>query len=214
MAWFPLSYMATMYVYELSENKKSWNRWLTFGLLFIGILLGVILTAVPLAGQYSNLITPYIKDPFAVQNLQAKVVWNGWERYIGIVFLIGVIIFVLKKKIIQIYIILGLTILIYSALVIPKIEGYTQRTAISFYESLRGKDVYIEPLGFKSYAQLFYFQKPRPTKIFQENELLNTKKLNKPAYFIMKIDADSTLKAHPNLELIREENGFLFYRHR
>lgn len=214
MAWFPLSYMATMYVYELSENKKSWNRWLTFGLLFIGILLGIILTAVPLAGQYSNLITPYIKDPFAVQNLQAKVVWNGWERYIGIVFLIGVIIFVLKKKIIQIYIILALTILIYSALVIPKIEGYTQRTAISFYESLRGKDVYVEPLGFKSYAQLFYFQKPRPTKIFQENELLNTKKLDKPAYFIMKIDADSTLKAHPNLELIREENGFLFYRHR
>ncbi len=214
MAWFPLSYMATMYVYELSENKKSWNRWLTFGLLFIGILLGVILTAVPLAGQYSNLITPYIKDPFAVQNLQAKVVWNGWERYIGIVFLIGVIIFVLKKKIIQIYLLLSFTILIYSALVIPKIEGYTQRTAISFYESLRGKDVYIEPLGFKSYAQLFYFQKPRPTKIFQENELLNTKKLDKPAYFIMKIDSDSTLKAHPNLELIREENGFLFYRHR
>lgn len=214
MAWFPLSYMATTYVHELSQNPKRWNHWLTFGLLFIGILLGIILTAVPLVGQHSDLIIPYIKDPFAVQNLQAKVVWNGWEQYIGIVFLIGVIIFVLQKKIVQMYLLLAFTLLIYSALVIPNIEGYTQRTAISFYESLQGKDVYVEPLGFKSYAQLFYFQKKPATKIYTENELLNAKKLDKPAYFVMKTDADSALKNHPNLELIREANGFLFYRHR
>jgi hypothetical protein len=214
MAWFPLSYMATVYVYELSENPKRWTRWLTFGLLFIGILLGIILTAVPLVGQHSDLIIPYIKDPFAVQNLQAKVIWNGWEHYIGIVFLIGVVVFILQKKVHQIYLLLAFTLLIYSALVIPKIEGYTQRTAINFYQSLQGKDVYVEPLGFKSYAQLFYFQKKPAKKTYSENELLNAQKLDKPAYFVMKIDADSALKNHPNLELIREENGFLFYRHR
>jgi hypothetical protein len=214
MAWFPLSYMATTYVYELSENPKRWNYWLTFGLLFIGILLGIILTAVPLIGQHSYLIIPYIKDPFAVQNLQAQIIWNGWEQYIGIIFLIGVIIFVLQKRILQTYLLLAFTLLIYSALVIPNIEGYTQRTAINFYESLQGKDVYVEPLGFKSYAQLFYFQKKPATKIHTENELLNAKKLDKPAYFVMKTDADSALKNHPNLILIREANGFLFYRHR
>jgi hypothetical protein len=206
--------MATACVYELSENPKCWTRWLTFGLLFIGILLGIILTAVPLVGQHSDLIIPYIKDPFAVQNLQAKVIWNGWEHYIGIIFLIGVVVFILQKKVEQVYLLLAFTLLIYSALVIPKIEGYTQRTAISFYQSLQGKDVYVEPLGFKSYAQLFYFQKKPAKKTYSENELLNAQKLDKPAYFVMKIDADSALKNHPNLELIREENGFLFYQHR
>ena len=91
-----------------------------------------------------------------------------------------------------------------------KIEGYSQRAAISFYESLKGKDVYVEPIGFKSYAQLFYFQK-QPQKPKTEAYLLNDPHLDKPAYFVMKITADSAMKAHPNLRLIKEENGFLFY---
>jgi predicted esterase len=101
---------------------------------------------------------------------------------------------------------------LYSAIVVPKIEGYSQGAAISFYQSLKGKDVYVEPVGFKSYAQLFYFQK-QPTKIKRTTEeYLHADNLDKPTYFVMKITADSAIKANPKLQLIEEKNGFLFYK--
>jgi hypothetical protein len=44
--------------------------------------------------------------------------------------------------------------------VAPKIERYTQGAAIDHYRSLIGKQAYVAPLTMKSYAHLFYTQKP------------------------------------------------------
>ena len=41
-------------------------------------------------------------------------------------------------------------------IIIPKVERYTQGAAIDFYKSIEGEDCYVEVLGFKSYAHLFY----------------------------------------------------------
>ena len=38
----------------------------------------------------------------------------------------------------------------------PKIESFTQGPMISFYERLKGQDVYVTPVNMKSYAQYFY----------------------------------------------------------
>jgi len=44
----------------------------------------------------------------------------------------------------------------YLANVVPKIEEFVQGTVIRFYESKQGQDVYVEPIGYKSYAQHFF----------------------------------------------------------
>ncbi|MFW6327894.1 MAG: glycosyltransferase family 39 protein, partial [Bacteroidota bacterium] len=75
-----------------------------------------------------------------------------------------------------------------------------------------GKDVYVETLGFKSYAHLFYSRKypPRNGQVPSREFMLNGD-IEKPAYFVMKnIKAEKYLNEYPNLEKIKEKNGFVF----
>jgi hypothetical protein len=107
---------------------------------------------------------------------------------------------------------------LFGAIVVPKIERYTQGAAIDFYESKRGQDVYVHVLGFKSYAHLFYFQKPISKVSAEKGEayedwLLNGK-IDKPVFFVTKFDRYEEYRNHPNLELIKEENGFIFLKRR
>ena len=97
----------------------------------------------------------------------------------------------------------------------PKIEAYSQRTAINYFKSFVGKDVYVQVLGYKSYAHLFYTQKlPATNKnYYNENWLLHGQ-VDKPTYFICK-----NTEANPYLlmsELVKtgEENGFVFFKRR
>ncbi len=105
-----------------------------------------------------------------------------------------------------------LIIMIYMAVVVPKIEGYTQATPIDFYVSKVGQKVYIETVGFKSFAHLLYFQKQKGSP--SAETLLAAKQLDRPAFFVMKVNVEEKVKYHPNLIFIKEENGCLFYKHR
>ncbi len=124
-----------------------------------------------------------IQDPFAKQNLSAQVDWNGFEFLLGFLFLTGssLIYIALRKKSFT-KLILGsvLNVLFINLAIltlVPKIEGYTQNSAIEFYKSCAYRPNYIETRGFKSYAYLFYSnRKPNdysnPDQIqFVENQL-------------------------------------------
>lgn len=54
------------------------------------------------------------------------------------------------------------TLWLFLPLIAPKIEAYTQGSAIEFYQSLEGKDIYVYPYHFKSYAHLFYSKNFHP----------------------------------------------------
>ena len=176
--------------------------------MLVGTIFGLVLTLVPIIGQFASVFSPYIKDAFVQGNLQAPVYWSGFEKYIGILFLVGLWYLMLNKKQPKIQNVfrlmnLGIGVLVgYMAVVVPKIEGYTQAAPIDFYESKLGQKVYIETLGFKSYAHLLYFQKQGPS--LTAEELLNAKSLDRPCYFIMKVTEEDRLKYHPNLELLKE----------
>jgi hypothetical protein len=174
-------------------------------------------------GMNTKKIIPYIKDPFAVKNLQTVVDWHYYEMFIGITYFVVIVfalIFLTKRnKVIFIYMLslsTAICLFLFGALVVPKIERYTQRAAIVFYESKRGQDVYIHTLGFKSYAHLFYFQKPVSTISTQKGDayedwLLNGK-VDKPVFFVTKFDRYDEYRNHPNLEFMKEENGFVFLK--
>jgi hypothetical protein len=73
--------------------------------------------------------------------------------------------------------------------------------------------VYVWPIGNRSYAQFFYFKKPmgvRP-EASDENWLLNGP-VDKPTFLISRIDRAEAYRRNPNLELLKEENGFVFFR--
>lgn len=219
MTYFPLSFLAALWVYCWLKGEIAWPRWMTVLLLIIGGILSLVLTAVPLIGMYSAAVTPYIDDVFVVANLQAPVEWAGHEWLFGVSYfaaIVGAVIVWKKRKVLAVrtlFFATAILLFVYGAVVVPKIEGYTQRTVIDFYTSKRGQDVYVWPIGFKSYAQFFYFKKPTGVRLEASNEdwLLNGP-VDKPTFLISRIDRAEQFRNHPNLELIKEENGFVFFR--
>ena len=102
------------------------------------------------------------------------------------------------------------------ALIVPKVERYSQNAAIEFYKDLEGKDVYVNTLGFKSYAKYFYFKKPNQGVKSGDLNYLLQRDIDKDAYFVCKnFKKDGYLKKYPELEVLYEKNGFVFLkRHR
>ncbi len=219
MTYFPLSFLGALWLYRWLKGEIAWPRWMTVLLLIVGGMLSLVLTAVPLIGMYSAAVTPYIDDAFVVANLQAPVEWAGHEWLFGVIYfatIVGAVIVWKKRKVLAVrtlFFATAILLFVYGAVVVPKIEGYTQRTVIDFYTSKRGQDVYVWPIGFKSYAQFFYFKKPTGVRLEASNEewLLNGP-VDKPTFLISRIDRAEQFRNHPNLELIKEENGFVFFR--
>ena len=102
---------------------------------------------------------------------------------------------------------------IYTLAVVPKIEQYSQGPAIRFYQSLAHKDVYVWPVGFKSYAQYFYGQKPPEPKYGnQDLDFLMKGPIKRPAYFVVKITNKEFKNQCSGCTLVKKEGGFLFYK--
>ncbi len=220
LAYFPVTYLATWSIYEI-VNKKHRVKWWTNVL----IILVALIFAIPmfLISVFDNikpwlLVKGRIKDVFAVANLQADVNWTGFELIIGLVLLIGVLYYLLTIKInikrgllaiaISSFLYINLTLIF----VITKVEGYTQRAAIDFYKSLQNADVYVETLGFKSYAHYFYTLKQKEENLESSNKdwLINGD-IDKDVYFVSKNDrVENYLNKYPNLKVIGEKNGFVF----
>jgi hypothetical protein len=144
------------------------------------------------------------------------VSWNYAEALWGLLYLVGIIVSVwlLKKQFrYGILTLCGLQLVIIQVTIIhftPKIEAFSQRAAIEYFKSFRGKDVYVQVLGYKSYAHLFYTQKKPPYTPGEEQLLYG--KIDKPAYFICKITEAERYKQLEQLQQIGEKNGFVFFK--
>ncbi|GAB3269151.1 phospholipid carrier-dependent glycosyltransferase [Larkinella harenae] len=219
MAWFPVSYLAVTVLYGYLNGSVRWNRWLTVGIALIGSLLGLLITTLPLVGMNAAELIPHIKDRFAAANLTAPVEWAGWEWMIGTLYGLAIlgVMWVRKKEPVwsMLALFLATPLLLWFVLpvIAPKIERFTQGAVIDFYEAKQGQDIYIEPIGYKSYAHLFYFQKQPPTNpnSYNEDWLLNGP-IDKPAFFVTRNINIDQYRYNPNLEIIREEAGFVFLR--
>jgi 4-amino-4-deoxy-L-arabinose transferase-like glycosyltransferase len=219
LCYFPLTYLAALQLYRLNEGEGKIKGRVVVALLITGLLLAVVITAFPLVGIYKEQLIPYINDPFAVGNLQANVPWSVAECLWGIIYFIGIVVaLVFMRK----HFMRGLvTLCVVHIFIIqvavshftPKIEAYSQRAAIEYFKSLQGRDVYVHVLGYKSYADLFYTKKVRPTnpESYKEDWLL-TGKIDKPVYFICKVQSADEYRKMPQLVDLGGKNGFVFFR--
>lgn len=221
--YLPLTFLAAYALYKVKFNRTSFPGILKGSMVVIGILISALLIAFPLFLKNLNYFRPLlqdkIRDPFALANLEAQVNWSGWEILPGVTLLVGVLYFLSfsSKNLITAAIVLlvsgTLTIQLAMPLIVPKIERYSQGAAIDFLKSLRGKDVYVDVLGYKSYAHLFYTQKPIITnKKSLDKGWLLTGDIDKPVYIVTKIGKEQELKELPEFEEIGRKNGFVFYR--
>ncbi|MEO6948279.1 MAG: glycosyltransferase family 39 protein [Ginsengibacter sp.] len=220
LTYFPLSFLAAIYLNDLITERKKMKNSLLILIVFMGLLFSFLLAALPYVANHHELILPYLKDPFAAASLNVNVHWSGYESFIGIGYffavLVAVYLFFNMKNRAATYTIFYSTavfLFIYLIAVVPKIEQYSQGPAIKFYESLQGKDVYVWPVGFRSYAQYFYAKKPASPVYGEEDETFLLKgDIIKPAYFVIKNTNVAFDTLCNNCELIKQEGGFKFYK--
>ena len=221
LCYFPLTFLASVYVLRIWEGRTAWARWTKSILFLLAVIYSFAVTALPLIGRYSAKIISagWIRDPFAEANLQADVHWSGFEVLGGLIFLAGVIfvLFIVKNRKTAIEGIFAVTVFFTYFNVVfitPRIEGYSQRAAIEFYKTLQAKKVYVATLGYKSYAQLFYARvKPYDNPRASDTGWLLNGDIDRPAYFVFKIQHEKKyLEQYPQLKVLYEKNGFVFTR--
>lgn len=222
LCYFPLSFFGAYAVYKLMNAELIWKKYTSILLVMLSSLIGIAISALPFIDRYKQLIinAGIIKDKFAVENLKANVNWIGFEWIIGLLLIIGIGGMVrlinknkIKQGLIGIFIISLLSVNLASIVIAPRIEKYSQGAAVEFYQYLKGKDCYIETIGFKSYAHLFYAAKKEPkNKSSYDLNWLLIGEIDKPAYFVSKItSAETVIKGYPDLKEIYRKNGFVFF---
>lgn len=234
LCYYPITYIAAVQIARIFEGRQQLKKGVQAGLIIIGSIFAIALMALPLVGLYRARVIPYVKDQFAALCLGADVSWHWTECLIGGIYLLGIwaCVLFMKRRFRQGLIALSalqiVAIQITAVHFTPKVEAYSQRAAIEFFQSFAGKDVYVHPLGYKSYAHLFYSQKQRSSNpeyyhlvrsevgastILEPNEQwLLYGNIDKPAYFIAKIEEGRLWRTSPALEEIGAKNGFVFFR--
>jgi 4-amino-4-deoxy-L-arabinose transferase-like glycosyltransferase len=224
LCYFPLTFLAALQVYRLSYSHLRIKKLVQVVLAITGAIFAILITALPIVGINKEKLIPYIDDKFAVGNLQANVQWGYAECLWGLGYLIAILIAIVamkkdfRKAIVALCIIQLVMIQVTILHFTPKIEAYSQRAAINFYKKYESQEVYIWALGYKSYAYLFYAQKPNFANAqYYKNGKVNEAWLldgvvDKPTYFVCKIPDAKQYLAHPRLEKLYEENGFVFFK--
>jgi hypothetical protein len=212
----PLTFIAAGFINHHVNIKKSFTVVLQMAILIFGLVIGVVMLAVSFIELWKPILIPLIKDPFAVDSLSIPSPWNGNEFIPGFLFLLVYVFYILisiqgRQTTALRLLLIGASLLIplYMYMVVPKIEAYSQGPAIAMLKELAEKDVYVETLGHKSYAQYFYAKsKPRPNP---DPSWLMSKETDKPVYLLSKTNYWNN---HPDSLLIevKRAGGFVLLK--
>jgi 4-amino-4-deoxy-L-arabinose transferase-like glycosyltransferase len=164
MAYLPLSYLAATYLFKLHERKLEVKKWMLITIGFFGFVFSFLLTLLPIIlDRKDTWLIHNLKDPFAAAQLSVEIPIAGWEFLIGVFYFISIVFgiyFLSKLQVVKSVLVLSIStafcLLLFTRVMVPKIESFTQGPMISFYERLKGQDVYVTPVNMKSYAQYYY----------------------------------------------------------
>ncbi len=226
LAYFPITFLAAKAMFSLEFGKLRWKATTGWILGLIGLVLAFALIAFPIVMKNIDMILPKVTDKFTNALLRADVVWTGYETVPGIIFFIGLIaaiVLLSRSSYLTGFVVLfgtvSLTVFTILPIIAPKIEPYTQGAPIEFYQSIKNNDCYVEVLGFKSYAHLFYTERRPGMSLYnngmsgnEQRQWLLEGQIDKPVFFVCKNKtADKYLK-YPQVEELYRKNGFVFMR--
>lgn len=226
MTYIPLTYLAATHVHAMIRGKRQWGRGLQLAVVVVCLLLTSVSVIVPWAFMNSSwmLSLPSFRDAFLRSAMSRSVSWIGIEPAIGLLLLLGVVGALLLSRrsmrtaMIVLFGSVAIFISVFLPVVAPRIEAYSQGAALDYYASLRGKDVYVKPLTMKSYAHLFYTDKPRHLSSASkgiaidawEPWLLNGP-IDHPARFVCRVNDLDSWQSNPSLREIYREGGFVIF---
>lgn len=221
LAYFPLTFLATLSIQNISEGKIEFNKWMKYGLISIGSFFIALTFIAPIIGRNIDLIKPLFQnDPDALASLNAQVNWTGWESAPGILLIFILVlffIFIKKEQAIIAFrtLFFGMAIVVFSGLIfyIGRVEMYSQNANVEFCKSLAGKDGYVKTSGFKSYVPYFYSKRQPPVNEKGDDiKWLTWEDVDKDVYFIGKKHVEEYWQGVYTVKQIGGKNGFVFFK--
>jgi 4-amino-4-deoxy-L-arabinose transferase-like glycosyltransferase len=220
LAWFPVSFLAAYSFYKWQKGEMKYRKYTGILAAVTGGVLALLLLAFPIIAMNMEKIIPYVKDKFAQANMQADVNWSGWEAVAGIVLVVvivyGVAMLAKNKFRLAAWVFFGGTavvVFLASAIIVPKVERYSQGAAVDFFKERQGEDCYVATLDYKSYAHLFYTRKTKPSNDhYYEPGWLLTGRIDKPVYFVTQVGSIEKFLHYTELKELYRKNGFVFLK--
>ena len=222
MAYFPLTYLAALQLERIWKKREAFG-WSRFLLGCLGTLIALVFLAAPLVGMNIDLLKPLLaQDPFGQANLDADVRWTGLEMLAGLL-LLGAMLTGhylhgkarYREAVVSVFGGTALFVTVTLFFFINRIEGYSQRAAIDFFEERQGEKCYVITQNYKSYAHLFYTRKaPVADPRTHDEEWLLYGDIDRPVYVVCKITAAEEVSAIRTLTEIGRKNGFVFFMRR
>ncbi len=214
LTYYPLSYLAAYTLYQYFEDGKIKGKSV---FLILGVILSCIPILFPILFSDQDFVQSIFKNDRFSREAFYSIQFSNWNSIPGLIWLVGIIIaYILlsKRKLLSALFIYTVTVCIFlnSSLywVIPKIETALQGPAISYFQELKGKDVYLGTLGFKSYAKFFYSERPKELSGYSDKELLKEHH-DKDCYLVVKPRKLELMKQHPEFKQIDQKGGFYLF---
>ena len=219
LAYFPLTFLAAWVWEKWIDRKIEIGSWQVVLIFIIALFHASLAIAFPLLADHHDWLLSKdfaFLDPFTREAIQRDVHWSGYEWLIGPFLIVGVVIACIRilrrdssgMLILHLVMLLFVTASLYTFT--GRIEGYTQRAAIKFYQGLKGQEVYVNTLGYKSFAHLFYYDK-QPGEPGPGVDQLMEEALDRDAYFVIRVDKkERYLERYPELEVLLEKDGYVF----
>ena len=220
MAWFPLTFLAAYSFYKWQNKELEYKKYVGVFLAILGGLISLLLLGVAFIGLNVKRLAPYVDDTFARGNMEADVHWSGWEGLVGVLMVVTLIVGLWRlrqrdftKAAWTFFLGTAIVVFLASAVIVPKVERYSQGADIDFFIARQGENAYVHTLGFKSYGDLFYTHKEKPANPNSYNEQwLLTGPIDKPVYFVTKVDRVDNYNKYPGLTELYRKNGFVFFK--
>jgi hypothetical protein len=223
LCYFPLTFLAAYTIYHEEELISGWKRIIRVLIPVMGTILATVFIGITFIDHFKAGIISHgwIKDPFAVANLEACGGWHGYEMIAGIILIGGIVVFCATVRKCSLFIavrnlniMVALFMFASMFLVVPCVERYSQNAAVEFFTSVKNEDVYLQTIGYKSYAHLFYGKiKAQKNPSSRDKEWLLKGATDKTTYFSVKITRKEKFVAeNPGMVFLYEKNGFAFYK--
>lgn len=221
--YFPISFLAAYALHKVYRHRTYFSRSFHIWFVTIGGMISGVLILLPLFLKYKETmllyLSDYLTDPMAIEAIKAPVEWTGSEMSIGCFYLAAIILAMIyhyKEPILGagiLFVSTLITVQFTMYLIVPKVEAHVQGGVIDFYKSVKGQDAYVESIGFKSYADLFYAErKPGYNVKSLDHEWLKKGDIDKPTYLVRKINRSKEMDELPDLKKLGSQNGYIFYK--
>lgn len=215
LCYFPLTYFAAIQLERVWRKREGFG-WSRFLLGSIGSVISLLFIAVPFMGMNIDQLKPlFAQDPFAQANLDADVRWTGLESIAGLVLMAALISghFLhgksrYREAVLAVFAGGALFVTTTLYFFIQRVEGYSQRAAVEFFQDRADEHCWMLTKNYKSYVPEFYgrINEPRPAQ-----EQLFHGPLDRPVYLSCKITAVEEVEALGTFTELYRKNGFVFW---